>query len=481
MQNDKQLILLLNSYLVQSGALAKQTLADILNLDDALMRIYSLVYTQNGRAALKALADIAKKKQGKEIFAALVRRDADKLISIGDDKARKTAYKLIGICAPNECADMLLNALKSEKTRFARPSIILALGNTHNPKRYLADYVIEPGESKHEEQERQALKKALGKAAKTSKAFSVKFPQYCLLNFLQFDALKSELEAKKCEYDFKYGMFKVRTEQSADLRCYHERLFPLGKDYAQIAKMLDGMGLSSKTFRVEAGGIRKDKRREAIYGISKGLERFGYIDNPSAYDFEIRLANSYAYAKFSDERFSYRKRSVAAGINPVAAASIMRLCKKYMRAGAHVLDPFCGSGTMLIERSFILPAASLTGIDISPQAIKAALENRKASGVDFAIIQKDCLKFKSGQFDEVIANMPFGLRVSNHNKNKKLYYDFANKLPELLGKAAHAFLFTQEKTLLLEALSLSKKLILQSEHIFHTGGLYPSLFIIKKV
>ena len=51
-----------------------------------------------------------------------------------------------------------------------------------------------------------------------------------------------------------------------------------------------------------------------------------------------------------DRRFDYRKEVVASSIRPVNAALLVQLAKDYMIEDARVLDPFCGVGTMLIER-----------------------------------------------------------------------------------------------------------------------------------
>ena len=59
------------------------------------------------RAALRFLVDACKKKKYREVIAPLVIRDVDKLLTIEDNKARKVACMLIGICAPNECAEKL--------------------------------------------------------------------------------------------------------------------------------------------------------------------------------------------------------------------------------------------------------------------------------------------------------------------------------------------------------------------------------------
>jgi 23S rRNA G2445 N2-methylase RlmL len=214
--------------------------------------------------------------------------------------------------------------------------------------------------------------------------------------------------------------------------------------------------------------------------VSAGLEAYGYIDNPSAYAFELRLRGDDMYAIFPDSRFAYRKQSLPASIHPVTAASIVRLCMPYMNEGADVLDPFCGSATMLIERAKVKPAGSLVGVDISPYAIRAALANRKASSVKLALIEGDILGFGASAFDEIISNMPFGHRVSDHAGNVKLYAAFANKLLTLLKPEGYAFLFTQEKKLLHDAVCARSGLVFRGEEMFESGGLWPTLFIIQR-
>ena len=89
---------------------------------------------------------------------------------------------------------------------------------------------------------------------------------------------------------------------------------------------------------------------------------------------------------------------------------------------------------------------SLVGVDISTAAIKAACANRAASGLKMALIRSDILSYGAAQYDEIISNMPFGIRVSGHSENVKLYRQFADKLIKLLKDDGIAFLYTQEKT-----------------------------------
>lgn len=475
---------LVKKYISESGMEKKQILERILSIPDSERYIYSMIFGENQRAALRTLADACRKKNSKEAIKPLVIRDADRLLGIEDDKARKTAGALIGLCAPDECAGKLAQALKSEQIRFVRPSLILALGNTSDPAKYLRDYVIEPGEDKHVREEADALKKALSKSISAVKPVELKLPGRCILTSLNRKALALELEANNLNFS-SHKSIKGAYDTTGDiknLRCYEDALYHLGArgEFGQAAGILDNIGCRGLSYRIEAGYYSIEKRHEIIREVSGGFYQYGYTDNPSAYSFEIRMIAGQMYAVFKNERFEYRKQSIAASINPVAAASVMRICLPYLKEDANVLDPFCGSGTMLIERGYIKRTGSLVGVDISNIAIKAACENRRASGLKIALIKGDILGYGGARYDEVISNMPFGIRVSGHNSNIKLYKAFADKLEALLTDGGAAFLFTQEKKLLRETIGVKKCFSIVQEEVFETGGLCPTLFIIKK-
>lgn len=485
MPHADELTTLVRRYKTEDGTQARQTMESILAIPNAARRVFGLVFSEDQRAALRALADLCRKKNVREEIAPLVAVNADKLIAILDDKARKTAYVLIGLCAPDACADKLVQALKNEKTRYARPSIILALGNTQSPADYLSGYVIEPGEPKHMNEEREALKKALGKAFGFQTIGKLCLPEWTTVTYISKDALIAELDALGLPYrESALGsLLDVKTADLPMLRCYEHALYDIAPsgNYEQAAKALDAFGCRGYRYRIEAGEISNEKRRDAIRAVSEGLERFGYEDNPSGYAFEIRLTHDRLAAVFpGDKRFAYRKQAIPASINPVTAASIMRLCRPYMRNGANVLDPFCGSGTMLIERAMILPAQSLVGVDINPAAIRAACENRRASGQKMALIHGDALQFGASRYNEIVSNMPFGIRVSKHAENERLYAMFTGRLAKLLEEGGYAFLYTLEKKLLRDSVRKMTSLKIIKEVIMESGGLSPSLYIIKK-
>lgn len=476
----------LKKYPVLAGTEKKEALEDMMLHAEAEMRIYEEIYGENQRAALRFLVDACKKKKYREVITPLVIRDVDKLLSIEDNKARKVACMLIGICAPNECAQKLFAALETEKTRFVIPSIILALGNSDNPEVYLKNYVVQPGEVKHKEAETDALKKALSKSLPAPKDIKLTLPETVTITSLKLSALIAELNEKKISYNrVGYNGMNVKTADLENLRCYDEALYDIGttQDLQKAAKILDSFGCAGSVYRVEAGKLPIAQRNDTIKKITQGMVAYGYTDNPSAYSFEIRpMPDHKLFAVFQDKsRFTYRVETIPASINPVIAACIMQICRPYMKQNAEVLDPFCGSGTMLIERGIIKPVKSLVGVDISDEAINAAGSNMNASGQKISLIRSDIMNYSSiSKFDEIVSNMPFRNRVSDYESDIRLYNLFVKRLAMLLKQDGIAFLYTQEKKLLISEIKHNDLFRIVKEEIFDSGGIYPTLFIIER-
>lgn len=96
------------------------------------------------------------------------------------------------------------------------------------------------------------------------------------------------------------------------------------------------------------------------------------LNDTSDYEVELRLIEKKSggflpLLKFSglpDHRFAYRKHSVAASMQPALAAVLAELSRPYLKENARVLDPFCGVGTLLLERNYAVHADTLYGIDV---------------------------------------------------------------------------------------------------------------------
>ena len=91
-----------------------------------------------------------------------------------------------------------------------------------------------------------------------------------------------------------------------------------------------------------------------------------------------------------------------------------------------VLDPMCGSGTILIERAlYPINAKRIVGYDISSKFIKGAKINAKKANVSRKVefIEGDGTdtRFKEKSVNIIISNLPFGKRVGSAKLNIDLY------------------------------------------------------------
>ncbi|MEI9926960.1 MAG: methyltransferase domain-containing protein [Sphingomonas sp.] len=192
-------------------------------------------------------------------------------------------------------------------------------------------------------------------------------------------------------------------------------------------------------FSIEGRKASRDEHQAWLRGLRIRLAPLGAVDVPSAYVFEIVLSWRgdqprlfFRAATGSDPRFRYRLRDVGAGMNPVVAATLARLVP-WPLPGA-VIDPTCGSGTLLFERGILTEEAPLIGIDISGVALDAARTNGKAIGFSN---RTEFRKANAAERDAwspcgvVLANLPFGIRTGRDDPN------LAETYRAILANAAH--------------------------------------------
>ena len=130
---------------------------------------------------------------------------------------------------------------------------------------------------------------------------------------------------------------------------------------------------------------------------------------------------------------------------------------------------------MLFERARF-PHNTLTGTDISKEAIAIARKNERHCNSGARFLVKNALTPFSHRYDEVLCNLPFGIRVANHAHNLALYQSFFAALPDILKPDGYAFLFTHEKKLLMQCID---SFTLVARHTFSAGGLFPSVFVLR--
>ena len=133
--------------------------------------------------------------------------------------------------------------------------------------------------------------------------------------------------------------------------------------------------------------LKHHKVLQLIYKLLKeaGIREIRVIDNTDSYDVFYKL---YTY---SDPRYEYRIKDLPASINPTSAAIMLNEVKEFLNKDAKVLDPFCGTSTMLIERNHI-SKVQMYGTDINAKAIEYSYINSKNAGVNIELYNINCLE-----------------------------------------------------------------------------------------
>jgi tRNA G10 N-methylase Trm11 len=270
----------------------------------------------------------------------------------------------------------------------------------------------------------------------------------------------------------------VKTNQLRDIlsiRTYRELLFAVDgmkivpNDVVSAAKMLaDGtilkfldkrhQGVGAYRFRLEMKTkMDSDKKIAFVKRLSSEIEHLSerkLLNSVNHYEFELRLVEN-KEGKFNvllrlytlaDERFDYRKEVLPTSIHPSNASLCVALAAPYLKEDAQLLDPFCGVGTMLIERNLAVKAKSMYGIDSLSEAIDKARINTKRADMIVNYINRDFFDFKHEYlFDEIITNMPTVGRLMSERDLTELYQRFFEKAKVHLKEDAILVLYTHNQ------------------------------------
>lgn len=253
-------------------------------------------------------------------------------------------------------------------------------------------------------------------------------------------------------------------------------------------------GCSPYYFRIEVKSkMTLDKKSSFTKKIASELESISkrqLINSTSHYELEIRLVENkeglynvlIKLYTLKDERFHYRKNTVAASIAPSQAALIAALAKDYLKEDAQVLDPFCGVGTMLIERHKLVSANPMYGIDSFGPAIDKAIENTALDQTLIHYINRDFFDFRHEYlFDEIFTNMPTGNGRKTEEEMELLYNKFFDKALEVLKDEGILVIYTRDKACLIKGVHRRKEYsVLQMHEISKKEDAYLYILQINK-
>ncbi len=473
------------------------------------------------RGNLIILKEQLKEVDGKEEVLQWERQtqSLQSFLSAEDAKIRKNAALALGLIGDEDSVDAIFEAYEKEDRLFVKSSYLTAMlsldcrkysERLHEHYRRLCALVCSEEEKKHIRDEQKAMEELLfkldgGKRHKfsgydqESEVILTTNPAYREITARQIKSARPVL--------IPAGV-KVKTPDVRELlaiRTFREMLFLTNANKhvedtpEQIAKELLESGLLEWIaarhegeppfyFRIERKKRMGEDTSDFIHRLARCIEEMSgrkLLNSTEHYEVEIRLNQNKDGTTFPCvklytipmRRFSYRRRAVSTSMHPSVAALLMQLAKPCLREGAQVLDPFCGVGTMLVERDLLVPAGDMYGTDIFGEAITGARENAKAAGMNINYIHRDAFDFTHKYlFDEIVTDMPDRGKKTREEQDR-FYGQFFEKAAELLKAGGVMVMYSDENGFVKKHLRLRSDFYLRKEYcIREKEGYY--LFII---
>lgn len=480
--------------------------------------IEELLKQENTRQNLSRLRSLIKEHECKVQAYELLKEHDDLLISFlasEDAKIRKNAALLIGDLQISHLADDLFKAYESENTRFVKSSYLTALLQLDIPqlvpklvdkKKLLEQTEITEENRKHVDEELREINKILikynGIKRHTPILEGVRAELLLTTNKLHREIVRRQLPVKETKLH-PLGVI-VKTANI--------RLIMKVRTYRQMYFMINTEGLLSGNEREMASQLWKSDMYDILRRMHREPGPFYYrIESSADGEFQSRLsaaldrlsggklinsANNYEIVikliqtrdgsyfpclrlcSVKDDRFTYRKNVLSTSIHPSTAALLVELAKPYLKENAQIMDPFCGVGTMLIERKLAVPAREIYATDIYGDAIEMGRENARIAKTGINFIHRDFFDFKHDyKFDELITDMP--VRGKQTRSEMELFYErFFDKAKQILAKGGIIVMYSNEIGFVKKQIRLRPEYkLLQETCILDKKGFY--LFVIR--
>ncbi len=165
------------------------------------------------------------------------------------------------------------------------------------------------------------------------------------------------------------------------------------------------------------------QRRAPLDGQSSRLASLFCVEDAYYFCLPFRMAED---AALRQHRVAEREGSLP----PTIAAAMAFLANP--RDADTVLDPVCGTGTLLAELHAYAPGARLAGIDHDRQAIAAARSNlAHLPQVQLSVGEARATGLPDGSMTLFLANLPFGKQFGSRPENRRLYPDILRELVRL--------------------------------------------------
>jgi tRNA (guanine6-N2)-methyltransferase len=150
------------------------------------------------------------------------------------------------------------------------------------------------------------------------------------------------------------------------------------------------------------------------------------------------------------------------------------------------LNLACGSGTLLIERGLLGPAARLIGCDLDAEALACAARNVEASGlttVELTDWDATRLPLPDASVDALTVDLPFGQLVGSHAANAELYPALLTEAARVARPGARLVTISQQVRLLERSIDpdrWSTETVLRPTLSTSGGPIKPGIYVLTR-
>lgn len=238
-------------------------------------------------------------------------------------------------------------------------------------------------------------------------------------------------------------MLATLTELSAVLD-----LQPVAQHLRTVRVLPPGVAFSVTASFVGKRNYSADEMKAALSaGILRRNPAWRYTENDQDAHLNVRVFIEHTHALVGVRlsatplhRRAYKQDTLPGSLKPPAAAAMIRLAD--LQAGQVMLDPFCGSGTILIEAA--QQGFRALGGDVNRQAIRISHENATHAHQPPALFhwQAQHLPLSRHSVQAVVSNLPWGRQIAVDASLRTLYRQAYAEMRRVLVPGGRLVLLT---------------------------------------
>ena len=236
---------------------------------------------------------------------------------------------------------------------------------------------------------------------------------------------------------------------------------------------------------------RLDIQREAGAAVA---ERYGTAVDLEEFDLNVRVdvhgrtcvVGTQLTREPLSNRFDRLYRPQAT-LRPNVAFALLRLTLASKRTDDGILlDPCCGSGTVLFETAKRSPEQRIFGSDLDRRAVAGTHRNLSAAGIGDRVhlACADALELGStwagGRIEAIVTNPPYGVRLSRNLHFYDFYSRFLAQCGQLLEPGARLGFIAWKRGLVDRANQRLKQFSRIHVRVVEMGGIYPRIYVMKR-